>query len=170
MQSISPGSPWEPSRSTIFSKSCASPDATRAISSSRPAFQEGVNEIGDLVPEMMLEGVVTNVTKFGAFVDVGVHQDGLVHISELSNRYVKDPSDVVKAGQIVKVRVLSADAKTKRIALSMKTAGAPGVKAAGSAMKPPLPVKRVMPQPRVAAQVLTMEDKLAALSSRWKVR
>jgi uncharacterized protein len=81
------------------------------------AFQEGVNEIGDLVPEMQLEGVVTNVTKFGAFVDVGVHQDGLVHISELSNRYVKDPAEVVKAGQIVKVRVLSADVKTKRIAL-----------------------------------------------------
>ena len=69
---------------------------------------------------MVLEGVVTNVTKFGAFVDIGVHQDGLVHISELSNRYIKDPPDAVKAGQIVKVKVLSADAKTKRIALSMK--------------------------------------------------
>ena len=59
----------------------------------------------------MLEGVVTNVTKFGAFVDVGVHQDGLVHISELSNRYIKEPSEAVKAGQIVKVKVLSADPK-----------------------------------------------------------
>jgi uncharacterized protein len=137
-----------------------------------PAFAEGVKELSDLVPEMVLEGVVTNVTKFGAFVDVGVHQDGLVHISELSNRYVKDPAEVVKAGQIVKVRVLSADVKTKRIALSMKTAGAPGVKpAAPPAPKPShLQAKRVLPQARVAAPVLTMEDKLAALSSRWKVR
>jgi uncharacterized protein len=136
-----------------------------------PAFAEGVNELSDLVPEMVLEGVVTNVTKFGAFVDVGVHQDGLVHISELSNRYVKDPGEVVKAGQIVKVRVLSADVKTKRIALSMKTAAAAGVKAVPAAAgKEQVPMKRVVPQPRIAAQVLTMEDKLAALSSRWKVR
>ena len=80
-------------------------------------------EIGDLKVGMTLEGVVTNVTKFGAFVDIGVHQDGLVHISELSDRYIKEPGDVVKVGQIVKVHVLSADAKTKRIALSMKTPG-----------------------------------------------
>lgn len=85
-----------------------------------PSFQEGIREISDLRPGMKLEGVVTNVTKFGAFVDIGVHQNGLVHISELSNRYVKDPSDVVKAGQIVEVQVLNADPKTKRIALSMK--------------------------------------------------
>jgi uncharacterized protein len=137
-----------------------------------PAFAEGVKELSDLVPEMVLEGVVTNVTKFGAFVDVGVHQDGLVHISELSNRYVKDPGEVVKAGQIVKVRVLSADVKTKRIALSMKTAGAAGVKPAstGPGKAAQTPPKRVVPQPRVAAPVLSMEDKLAALSSRWKVR
>lgn len=136
-----------------------------------PAFAEGVKELNDLVPEMVLEGVVTNVTKFGAFVDVGVHQDGLVHISELSNRYVKDPGEVVKAGQIVKVRVLSVDAKSKRIALSMKTAGAPGVKAApavaGNNQAPP---RRVVPQPRVAAPVLTMEEKMAQLSNRWKSR
>jgi uncharacterized protein len=109
-----------------------------------PAFAEGVNELSDLVPEMVLEGVVTNVTKFGAFVDVGVHQDGLVHISELSNRYVKDPGEVVKAGQIVKVRVLSADVKTKRIALSMKTAAAAGVKAVPAAAgKEQVPMTRV---------------------------
>jgi uncharacterized protein len=135
-----------------------------------PAFHEGVKELSDLVPEMVLEGVVTNVTKFGAFVDVGVHQDGLVHISELSNRYVKDPGEVVKAGQIVKVRVLSADVKTKRIALSMKTAGAPGVRAGAapvvSAEKRPL----IKPQPKVAPAVLTMEQKMAQLSSKWKVR
>jgi uncharacterized protein len=139
-----------------------------------PAFAEGVKELSDLVPEMVLEGVVTNVTKFGAFVDVGVHQDGLVHISELSNRYVKDPAEVVKAGQIVKVRVLSADVKTKRIALSMKTAGAPGNAGTKAAVpvanKPGTPPKRVMPQARVASPVLSMEDKLAQLGSKWKVR
>jgi protein Tex len=78
-----------------------------------PSFQEGIREISDLRPGMKLEGVVTNVAKFGAFVDIGVHHDGLVHLSEISNRYVKDPSDVVKAGQIVKVEVLNADPKTK---------------------------------------------------------
>jgi len=135
-----------------------------------PAFQEGVNEIGDLVPEMQLEGVVTNVTKFGAFVDIGVHQDGLVHISELSNRYVKDPAEVVKAGQIVKVRVLSADVKTKRIALSMKAAGAAGAKPAAAPAARSEKKPSVKPQPKVAAPVLSMEDKLAALSNRWKVR
>ena len=90
-----------------------------------PSFHDEVREIADVQPGMVLEGVVTNVTKFGAFVDIGVHQDGLVHISELSNRYIKDPSEAVKAGQIVKVKVLSADTKTKRIALSMKALMAP---------------------------------------------
>lgn len=85
-----------------------------------PAFQEGIKEISDLQPGMKLEGVVTNVTKFGAFVDIGVHQDGLIHVSELANRYVRDPAEVVKAGQIVKVQVLNADPKTKRISLSIK--------------------------------------------------
>jgi uncharacterized protein len=69
---------------------------------------------------MVLEGVVTNVAAFGAFVDIGVHQDGLVHISALSNTFVKDPHTVVKAGQVVKVRVLEVDAKRKRIALTMR--------------------------------------------------
>ena len=85
-----------------------------------PKWREDVKEIADLKPGMTLEGVVTNVTRFGAFVDVGVHQDGLVHVSELANRFVKDASEVVKVGQIVKVQVLSADPKAKRIALSMK--------------------------------------------------
>lgn len=86
----------------------------------RPSFREDVKEISDLSEGMQLEGVVTNVTRFGAFVDVGVHQDGLVHVSEMSHRFIKDPSELVKAGQIVKVQVMSADPKTKRIALSMK--------------------------------------------------
>lgn len=83
-------------------------------------FKEGVEEISDLEPNMILEGSVTNVTNFGAFVDVGVHQDGLVHISCLANRFIKDPREVVKTGDIVKVKVLEVDAKRKRIALSMR--------------------------------------------------
>lgn len=84
-------------------------------------FQEGVEKISDLKPGMQLEGVVTNVTAFGAFVDVGVHQDGLVHISELADRFVKDPREVVKAGDVVKVRVKEVDVARKRIALTMKS-------------------------------------------------
>jgi len=83
-------------------------------------FKEGVEEISDLRPDMILEGVVTNVAAFGAFVDIGVHQDGLVHISALSNTFVKDPHTVVKAGQVVKVKVLEVDVKRKRIALTMR--------------------------------------------------
>lgn len=83
-------------------------------------FKDGVEEISDLRPDMVLEGVVTNVAAFGAFVDIGVHQDGLVHISALSNSFVKDPHTVVKAGQVVKVKVLEVDAKRKRIALTMR--------------------------------------------------
>jgi uncharacterized protein len=83
-------------------------------------FQDGIERIGDLKPGMILEGAVTNVTHFGAFVDIGVHQDGLVHISALSDRFVKDPRDVVKTGDIVKVKVIEADARRKRIALSMR--------------------------------------------------
>jgi uncharacterized protein len=83
-------------------------------------FMEGVEKISDLQPGMMLEGVVTNVAAFGAFVDVGVHQDGLVHISALSDTFVKDPRDVVKPGDIVKVKVLEVDIPRKRISLTMR--------------------------------------------------
>jgi protein Tex len=83
-------------------------------------FKEGVHQIADLAPGMLLEGVVTNVANFGAFVDVGVHQDGLVHVSQVADRFVKDPRDVVKAGDIVKVKVLEVDLKRRRIALTMK--------------------------------------------------
>ena len=92
-------------------------------------FKDGVEEMRDLRPDMILEGVVTNVAAFGAFVDIGVHQDGLVHISALSNTFVKDPHTVVKAGQVVKVKVLEVDEKRKRIALTMRltdTAPQPG--------------------------------------------
>jgi len=83
-------------------------------------FRDGVEELKDLSPDMILEGVVTNVTNFGAFVDVGVHQDGLVHISALSNTFIKDPREVVKAGDVVKVKVMEVDVQRKRIALSMR--------------------------------------------------
>jgi uncharacterized protein len=85
-------------------------------------FREGVEELRDLEPGLQLEGVITNVTNFGAFVDIGVHQDGLVHISALANTYVKDPHTVVKAGDVVKVKVLEVDIPRKRIALTMRLA------------------------------------------------
>ncbi len=84
------------------------------------AFQDGVERISDLKPDMVLEGTVTNVTNFGAFVDIGVHQDGLVHISALADRFVKDPREVVKAGDIVRVKVMEVDESRKRIGLSMR--------------------------------------------------
>ncbi|WP_040515935.1 Tex family protein [Gilvimarinus chinensis] len=95
------------------------------------AFKEGVDTIKDLEPGMILEGTVTNVTNFGAFVDVGVHQDGLVHISALSNTFVKDPREVVKAGDIVKAKVMEVDVDRKRIGLSMRLDDTPGEKTGG---------------------------------------
>ncbi|TXH35682.1 MAG: RNA-binding transcriptional accessory protein [Rhodospirillaceae bacterium] len=89
-------------------------------------FKDGVEEMTDLQPGMMLEGVVTNVTNFGAFVDIGVHQDGLVHVSALADRFVKDPREVVKSGDVVKVKVLEVDLKRKRISLTMRMADQPG--------------------------------------------
>ena len=89
-------------------------------------FKDGVEEMKDLQPGMMLEGVVTNVTNFGAFVDIGVHQDGLVHVSALADRFVKDPREVVKSGDVVKVKVLEVDLKRKRIALTMRMSDQPG--------------------------------------------
>ena len=92
-------------------------------------FEEGVETLNDLKPGMVLEGSVTNVTNFGAFVDIGVHQDGLVHISALSHTFVKDPREVVKAGDIVKVKVMEVDIPRKRIALSMRMDDQPGAEA-----------------------------------------
>src|SRR3546814_10509294 len=83
-------------------------------------FADGVEDIKDLRPGMVLEGVVSNVAAFGAFVDIGVHQDGLVHISALADRYVKEPREVVKAGAIVKVKVLEVDVARQRIALTRR--------------------------------------------------
>jgi uncharacterized protein len=119
-----------------------------------PQFHEEVREIAHVQPGMVLEGMVTNVTKFGAFVDIGVHQDGLVHVSELSNRFIKDPGEAVKTGQIVKVKVLSVDVKAKRIGLSMKALMAPA--------------SRPTPKDQRAPRPVSFDEKLAALSRKWK--
>ena len=150
---------WARSRCTTFWKNCAKPGRDPRKTFVAPSFKEDIREIADLQPGMILEGVVTNVTKFGAFVDIGVHQDGLIHISELSDRYIKEPSEVVKVGQIVKVQVLSADAKAKRVALSIKalTVRTPGNKPQST------PPKKAEPSP-------SMDDRLASLANRWKTR
>jgi uncharacterized protein len=161
-----------------------------------PSFLESVHEISDLEIGMVLEGVVTNVTRFGAFVDVGVHQDGLVHVSELSNKFIKDPSEAVKAGQIVKVKVLSADARTKRVSLSIKALLEAAPRAPGKrpdAVQAQRPAnsstgiaggrfaksspgnsgnsgKGVSRPAQPAAPPPTMEDKIAALAARWQKR
>ena len=101
------------------------------------SFQDGVESLKDLTLGMVLEGVITNVTNFGAFVDIGVHQDGLVHISALSESFVKDPYQVVKAGDIVKVKVMEVDIPRARIALSMRMSDTPGEKPAPAARSQP---------------------------------
>jgi uncharacterized protein len=120
-----------------------------------PVFHEQVRELSAVQAGMVLEGVVTNVTKFGAFVDIGVHQDGLVHISELSNRFIKEPSDAVKAGQIVKVKVLGVDAKAKRIALSIKALTVPPPRTATVSGKPN------------PTHPPTRDEKFAAFLEKW---
>ena len=89
-------------------------------------FKEGVNEVKDLQPGMILEGTVTNVAAFGAFVDVGVHQDGLVHVSAMSHNFVSDPHEVVRSGQVVKVKVMDVDVQRQRIGLSLRLDDEPG--------------------------------------------
>jgi len=121
-----------------------------------PQFREEVRDIADVEVGMVLEGVVTNVTKFGAFVDIGVHQDGLVHVSELSNKFIKDPAEAVKTGQIVKVKVLSVDAKAMRIGLSMKALMGPGPAARPQGKKAGPP-----------AAPVSFQEKMAALSAKW---
>jgi uncharacterized protein len=96
------------------------------------AFSEGIEKISDLRPGMVLEGTVTNVAAFGAFVDVGVHQDGLVHVSALANRFVSDPREVVKSGQVVRVKVLEADPERKRISLTLRLDDEPATSGGGA--------------------------------------
>ncbi|MGE5306563.1 MAG: Tex family protein [Alphaproteobacteria bacterium] len=112
------------------------------------AFQEGIESLADLQPGMILEGVVTNVAAFGAFIDIGVHQDGLVHVSALANRFVKDPHEVVKPGQIVKVKVLDVDVKRQRIALSMRLDDAPGTSSRSGDARPPEPKRGPAREPQ----------------------
>jgi uncharacterized protein len=102
-------------------------------------FQDGIESLADLQPGMVVEGVVTNVAAFGAFVDIGVHQDGLVHVSALANKFVKDPHEIVKPGQIVKVKVLDVDVKRQRISLSMRLDDAPGTSSRSGDARPPDP-------------------------------
>ena len=130
-------------------------------------FQEGVEEISDLKPGMQLEGVVTNVAAFGAFVDVGVHQDGLVHVSELADRFVKDPHEIVKAGDVVKVRVKDVDVGRKRIALTMRSGAIDrGSASSNASARPaaPAPTRHTSaPAPRAAGQASGESAMAAAL-------
>ena len=103
-----------PTVADIFKETCPRPGLPHGL------VHGGVETIADLKPRMVLEGTVTNVAAFGAFVDVGVHQDGLVHVSAMANTFVKDPRQVAKPGDIVKVKVLAADVARKRIALTMR--------------------------------------------------
>ena len=112
-------------------------------------FQEGIEAISDLQPNMILEGVVTNVAAFGAFVDIGVHQDGLVHVSAMANRFVKDPHEFVKPGQIVKVKVMEVDVKRQRISLTMRLDDAPQASSrAADARAEASPRDRQSPEPK----------------------
>jgi len=131
------------------------------------SFTEGVNAISDLKVGMVLPGIVTNITSFGAFVDVGVHQDGLVHLSQLSDRFVKDPNEVVKVHQQVTVRVTEVDEARKRIALSMKMEGSKTpVKSKGARARDAKPVKN-SGQGNKNTGKEDFKDKLAALKSKF---
>ncbi len=132
------------------------------------AFQEGVNEVKDLKVGMVLPGIVTNVTNFGAFVDVGVHQDGLVHVSHLSDRFVKDPNQVVAVQQKVKVTVMEVDVQRKRIALSLKSDpfnASPKKEGNHQSMKSEGLTK---PKPKEPVREVSMEEKMAALMNKFK--
>ena len=112
------------------------------------SFTEGVNEITDLRPGMVLEGTVTNVAAFGAFVDIGVHQDGLVHVSQLADRFVKDPHEVVKAGDVVQVRVTEVDVARKRIGLTMRKDGGAAAAPREERARGPAPKARMEAAPK----------------------
>jgi uncharacterized protein len=125
------------------------------------AFREGVESAKDLQPGMILEGVVTNVANFGAFVDIGVHQDGLVHISAIADRFVKDPRTVVKAGDVVKVKVLEVDLARQRIALSMRLVDAlPNTPKAAPAPASARARQRQQDQPQPGSAMASAFDRL----------
>ena len=132
-------------------------------------FKEGVEELKDLRPDMILEGVITNVAAFGAFVDIGVHQDGLVHISALANSFVKDPHAVVKVGQVVKVKVLEVDEKRKRISLTMRLSD---TAASSDKMEPrnATDAKRLVQHQKQAARPQTNDNNaMAAAFAKLKI-
>jgi uncharacterized protein len=122
------------------------------------SFTDGINSISDLKVGMTLPGIVTNITNFGAFVDIGVHQDGLVHLSQLSNRFVKDPNEVVKVHQQVEVTVIEIDVNRKRIALTMKK---------DEPQRKPSPIKAQSGKPKTQIKEMDMSDKLAALRQKF---
>jgi uncharacterized protein len=130
------------------------------------SFSEGINAITDLYVGMTLPGIITNITAFGAFVDIGVHQDGLVHVSQLSNKFVKDPNEIVKVSQKVQVKVTEVDVARKRIALTMKTEEAPPP---GPKFKKPEKAEmRPAPKPKARQKPETdIEIKLAALKNKF---
>ncbi len=130
-------------------------------------FSDGIDSINDLVPGMLLEGVVTNVTNFGAFVDIGVHQDGLVHISQIADKFVSNPNEVLKAGQIVKVRVVEVDSKRKRIGLTMRSEATPVSGGSSSARSGAgTGSSRPKSKPAVVENTGAMADAFAKLKSR----
>ncbi|ANC01245.1 MULTISPECIES: Tex family protein [Pseudomonas] len=134
-------------------------------------FQDGVEDLKDLEPGMILEGVVTNVTNFGAFVDIGVHQDGLVHISALSEKFVKDPREAVKAGDVVKVKVMEVDIPRKRVGLSMRMSDTPGEKVEGNRGGPRGNGgnrSQQAPRPRETATAAPANNAMAALFANAK--
>jgi protein Tex len=139
------------------------------------SFEDGIHEIKDLKVGMVLPGIVTNVTNFGAFVDVGVHQDGLVHISHLSDRFIKDPNQVIAVQQKVKVTVVEVDVPRKRIALSMKSDPfgdgqlKPAEQKSTPQAKPTFSKSQQKEKPSTASvKAETMEDKLAQLKNKFK--
>lgn len=126
-------------------------------------FAEGIEKVSDLQPGMKLEGVITNVTNFGAFVDVGVHQDGLVHISQLADRFVSDPHELVKAGDIVQVTVVEVDQARKRISLTMKSQGVGSTSDTNREKSAPAKHTSGKPAPKKPSTNNAMADKLRAL-------
>ena len=138
-----------------------------------PHFRADVTTLADLQENMILEGIVSNVTNFGAFVDIGVHQDGLVHISELSHRYIRDPREVVHVGQIVQVKVLGVDVSLQRISLSMKavqSAAPPSPETRQRPARPPRRKRKKLPTPKIEPAVATetvLAEKLRALQDHF---
>jgi len=130
------------------------------------SFRDGVEDLKDLEPGMILEGVVTNVANFGAFVDIGVHQDGLVHISALSDKFVKDPREVVKAGDVVKVKVMEVDVKRRRVGLSMRLSDDPRQAAAlesGPMSRSPAPKAKMKSSQAASSSMGAMAEAFARL-------